>query len=94
MAEFLLGSVFVVVVVAIVGCWWRRHPRRAWVLTTEVGWWFGGMLAGYAVVWRLTAEAPLWVGVAGVTANMTLWIGVLGPIMMRRFERRFPFVHE
>ena len=52
------------------------------------------MLAGYAVVGRLTAEAPLWVGVAGVTANMTLWIGVLGPIMMRRFERRFPFVHE
>ena len=30
MAEFLLGSVFVVVVVAIVGYWWRRHPRRAW----------------------------------------------------------------
>ena len=26
---------------------------------------------------------------AGVIANAALWMGVLGPIAMRRFERRF-----
>ena len=90
-AEFLLlGTVSVIVVVAVGGFWWRRYPRRAWVIATEGGWWFGGMVAGYAAVERLTAGMPPWVATAGILANLMLWLGVLGPVATRRFDRRFP----
>ena len=45
---------------------------------------------GFEAVEWLTAGAPAWVSAAGVIANAALWMGVLGPIAMRRFERRFP----
>ena len=86
----MLGSAFVVVVVAVVGYWWSRYPRRAWVIATELGWWSGGMFAGYAAVERLTVGTPVWVAAAGILANLVLWVGVLGPVAVRRFERRFP----
>ena len=39
---------------------------------------------------RRRSSGGAWVSVAGLLANAALWLGVLGPVVWRRFERRFP----
>ena len=93
MGDSLLGGVFVLVVVAVVGYWWRRYRRQASSFIATEGWWWlllVGMLVGFEAIEWLTAGAPAWVSVAGLLANAALWLGVLGPVVWRRFERRFP----
>ena len=85
----MLGSVFVVVV-AVVGYWWHRYPRRAWVIATEGGWWVGGMTAGYAVVEQTDGGCAGLGGLHRPPRQLGAVARRAWTVAMQRFERRFP----
>ena len=92
--DWLLGGAFGAVLAGVVGYWWRRYPRRAWIWATEGAWFFGGMALSFYLLDRITVDRPGWVALVGLAANVALWVGVLMPVWARRGDRRLLAVDQ
>ena len=59
--DYLLGVLFGAVILAVIGYWCRRYPRKAWVVGSELGWFLGSYILAFYLVDTITADGPKWV---------------------------------